>query len=109
MHAELIDAVKTAGGPADYAAPLERVEDAFHGAFVRAYGNRQIEFTHAKIMRKMFLLRLMHDEPLTARRTLLAVTEHQAVIEAIATGDLETSREALRRHLQGVLHRLMIR
>ena len=106
-HARIMDVVANASNPADYREPMRVLERDFHGSFNAAFHNQQINLSYAKLIQKMFLLRLLNMEAVSPTNSIQSMHEHLAIIDALGQRDAEAAAEALDGHLRGVLHRVL--
>jgi DNA-binding GntR family transcriptional regulator len=106
-HVRIMDVVAGARNPADYREPMRVLERDFHGSFIAAFDNQQITLSYAKLMQKMFLIRLINMEAVSPANSIQSMQEHLAIIDALERRDAELAAEALDRHLRGVLHRVL--
>ena len=106
-HARIMDVVAGAQSPADYREPMRVLERDFHGSFIAAFDNHQINLSYAKLMQKMFLIRLINMEAVSPSNSIQSMQEHLAIIDALEQRDSGKAAEALDRHLRGVLHRVL--
>jgi DNA-binding GntR family transcriptional regulator len=90
-----------------YRGPVRALEAEFHGSFIGAFGNAEVASVYARLQRKMYLLRLINPEAVNTNSTLKAMREHVAIIDAVEARSPEAAADALDRHLQGVLHRVL--
>ena len=90
-----------------YRGPVRALEAEFHGSFIGAFGNAEVASVYARLQRKMYLLRLINPEAVNTNSTLKAMREHVAIIDAVEARSPEAAADALNRHLQGVLHRVL--
>lgn len=106
-HRELTDFVQSTDDLADYRIPVKALEAEFHESFITAYGNDQVSIIYARLMQKMYLIRLHNLDAVGPANTLQSMREHLAVIDAIEARDPPAAIDALDRHLKGVLHRTL--
>jgi DNA-binding GntR family transcriptional regulator len=106
-HARIMEIVSDAQTPADYREPMRLLERDFHGSFIAAFDNQQINLSYAKLMQKMFLIRLINMEAVSPANSIQSMKEHLKIIDALAEKDAEAAAEALDEHLRGVLHRVL--
>lgn len=106
-HARIIDLVAGASDPAEYREPMRMLEHEFHGSFVAAFDNSQINMNYARLMQKMFLIRLVNMEAVSPANSLHSMHEHLAIIDALEQRDADAAAAALDKHLKGVLHRVL--
>ena len=100
-------AVAVADSPRDYELPVHELERDLHGGIVAAFGNPLITDVHAKLLRKMYLLRLLNMDSVGPASTLQSLNEHLEIIACLGRAEPDSAADALDRHLQGVLHRLL--
>lgn len=106
-HCRVIDFVGTARDLSVYRLPLKALENEFHESFIAVYANEQVTITYARLLQKMYLIRLHNLVAVGPANTITSMREHLAVIDALDAGDVEGAIEALDRHLKGVLHRTL--
>jgi DNA-binding GntR family transcriptional regulator len=106
-HARIIEFVTKTSDPADYREPMRVLERDFHGSFIAAFDNSQINMSYARLMQKMFLIRLINMEAVSPANSIQSMQEHLAIIDALEQRDAETAASALDKHLKGVLHRVL--
>lgn len=106
-HVGIIDYVKTVNDIETYRIPVKKLERRFHDTFVDAFDNDQIRVNYARLTQKMYLLRLHNLNAVGPANTVTSMQEHLDIIDALGGGDTEGAVEALDRHLQGVLHRVL--
>ncbi|MGV8832140.1 MAG: GntR family transcriptional regulator [Devosia sp.] len=106
-HEAIIAYVEEVADPAVYRDPVRQLEWMFHNTFIAAFENNQIEVIYGRLHQKMFLLRLVNPEAVGPANTVQSMREHLAVIDALGRRDTQGAIEALDKHLQGVLHRVL--
>lgn len=106
-HERVIGAVREAATATDYEGAVKDVEQDLHGAFVGAFDNPIIEDTHARLFRRLYLLRLLYPASVNTRATVRAMEEHLDILRAIEEQRPELASEQLDRHLGAVLHRML--
>lgn len=106
-HAAIIDYVETVADPAIYREPMRQLEWDFHNSFIAAFDNQQIASIYERLHQKMFLLRLVNLESVGPANTIKSMREHLVIIDALERRDGQGAVDALDRHLQGVLHRVL--
>ena len=106
-HEDLVRDTRVASDHGVLAPRIKVLEDAFHGSFVGVYDNRQIATSYARLMQKMYLLRLLNPDAVGPENTVRAMLEHLAIIDAIGAGDAAAASAALRGHFRNVLHRIL--
>ncbi len=107
LHADTQTFVRETATPEDYRLRLKELEARFHGSFIAAFGNDQIEMNYDRTMQKMYLFRLLSPKSVNQTNTLAAIQEHCRVIDHVATGNIDAAVEALRVHFSGVLRRTL--
>jgi DNA-binding GntR family transcriptional regulator len=106
-HAGIIDFVRRVNEMDAYRVPVKKLERRFHDTFVDAFDNDQIRVNYARLTQKMYLLRLHNPNAVGPTNTVTSMEEHVDIIDALGVGDVDGAVEALERHLQGVLHRVL--
>ena len=106
-HLAMIDHLRTANDPAAYREPMRRLEHDFHGSFIAALENHQIDTIYQRLTQKMFLIRLINMEAVGPDKSILSMREHLAILDALDRRDAEAASAALDQHLRGVLHRVL--
>ena len=106
-HLAMMAELRPASDPAGYREPMRRLEQDFHGSFIAALENHQINTIYERLTQKMFLIRLINMEAVGPENSIQSMLEHVAVIEALERRDAEAAIAALDSHLQGVLHRVL--
>jgi DNA-binding GntR family transcriptional regulator len=106
-HTAIIDFVRRVNDLEAYRVPVKKLERRFHDTFVDAFDNDQIRVNYARLTQKMYLLRLHNLNAVGPGSTVTSMEEHLDIIDALGAGDVDGAVEALERHLQGVLHRVL--
>lgn len=106
-HTGIIDFVRRVNDLDVYRVPVKKLERRFHDTFVEAFDNDQIRVNYARLTQKMYLLRLHNLNAVGPGNTVTSMEEHLDIIDALGVGDVDGAVEALERHLQGVLHRVL--
>ena len=106
-HTAIINFVRQVNDLEAYRVPVKKIERRFHDTFVEAFDNDQIRVNYARLTQKMYLLRLHNLNAVGPANTVTSMEEHVDIIDALAVGDVDGAVEALDRHLQGVLHRVL--
>jgi len=106
-HLKIIDFVRACNDIAVYRLPVKALEAVFHESFITVLANEQVAMTYARLLEKMYLIRLHNLDAVGPANTVASMREHLAVIDALEAGDADEAIEALDRHLQGVLHRTL--
>jgi DNA-binding GntR family transcriptional regulator len=104
-HREVMANVALANSWRDYERPVLDLERELHCGIVATFDNPLIADTHARLLRRMYLLRVLNWDAVGPIRTLQSLEEHLEIIDSL--DDPERAVNALDRHLQGVLHRLI--
>ena len=90
-----------------YRIPVKALEREFHESFISAYGNNHLSMVYARLIQKMYLIRLHNLDAVGPIHTITSMREHLDIIDGLAAGDIEGAIDALDRHLKGVLHRTL--
>jgi DNA-binding GntR family transcriptional regulator len=90
-----------------YRIPVKQLEREFHESFIAAYGNNHLNMVYARLVQKMYLIRLHNLDAVGPIHTITSMREHLDIIDGLAAGDVESAISALDRHLKGVLHRTL--
>jgi DNA-binding GntR family transcriptional regulator len=106
-HEAIIDYVRRVNDQSVYREPVKLLERAFHGSFIAAFENHQINMIYQRLAQKMFLIRLINMEAVGPVNTVQSMREHLAIIDALEQRDADGAIAALDKHLQGVLHRVL--
>lgn len=106
-HLAIIDYVRAVNDQSIYRLPVKALEAEFHESFINAYANEQISVIYARLIQKMYLIRLHNMEAVGPANTVQAMREHLAIIDALDNRDADAATEALDRHFKGVLHRTL--
>lgn len=106
-HREIMDYVRKVNDQRIFAKPVKEVEQAFHGSFIAAFDNEQITANYQRLLQKMYLLRLTNLDAVNAANTIKSMEEHLEIVEALKRRDAAAAIEALKRHIQGVIHRTL--
>ncbi|MBN9308827.1 GntR family transcriptional regulator [Devosia sp.] len=106
-HIGIIDFVRQVNDLEAYRVPVKKLERRFHDTFVDAFDNDQIRVNYARLTQKMYLLRLHNLNAVGPANTVTSMEEHIDIIDALKVADVDGAVEALERHLQGVLHRVL--
>jgi DNA-binding GntR family transcriptional regulator len=106
-HEAIIDHVRSVNDQAVYREPVKLLEREFHGSFIAALENHQINMIYQRLTQKMFLLRLINPKAVDPTNTIQSMREHLALIDALELRDIEGATDALDKHLKGVLHRVL--
>lgn len=106
-HERIMDYVREVNDLNTYRIPVKELERRFHESFINAYGNSQLSMTYARLLQKMYLIRLHNLDAVGPIHTVTSMREHLAIIEGLEANDVEAAIDALDRHLKGVLHRTL--
>lgn len=106
-HAVMIAQVGAAAAPADYERPMRHLEQRLHGGFVAAFHNPYITDVHSRLLRKLYLLRLLHPAGASQRSTIHALDEHLEILRHLRAREGDAAADALDRHFNGVFHRTL--
>ncbi|MGN6489442.1 MAG: GntR family transcriptional regulator [Devosia sp.] len=106
-HEQIMDDVREVNDLTVYRVPVKELERRFHESFISAYANDQLSMTYARLLQKMYLIRLHNLDAVGPIHTITSMREHLAIIDALDGGDVEDAIDALDRHLKGVLHRTL--
>lgn len=106
-HETMIDYVRQVNDQSVYREPVRLLERAFHGSFIAAFDNLQIDMIYQRLTQKMFLIRLINMEAVGPANTIRSMSEHLEILDALEQRDAEGAVAALDKHLQGSLHRVL--
>lgn len=106
-HHEIIRHVSDVHDQRLYRVRVRALEDVFHGTFIDVYDNDQVSMVYARLSQKMYLIRLHNLVAVDQPATIQSMTEHLAIVDALAARDVDGAIEALDKHLKGVLHRVL--
>lgn len=106
-HEQIMEYVREVNDLTVYRVPVKELERRFHESFISAYANDQLSITYARLLQKMYLIRLHNLDAVGPIHTITSMREHLAIIDALEAADVEGAIEALDRHLKGVLHRTL--
>lgn len=106
-HEQIMEYVREVNDLTVYRVPVKELERRFHESFISAYANDQLSITYARMLQKMYLIRLHNLDAVGPIHTITSMREHLAIIDALEAADVEGAIEALDRHLKGVLHRTL--
>jgi DNA-binding GntR family transcriptional regulator len=107
-HEDIIAFVHDNPDPQIYRLPVKELEADFHGAFIAALGNEQVTVNYpAKFPKDVPSLRLLNPDAVGPKNTVKSMRQHQEVLEAISERDEAAAVDALQRHTNGVLHRIL--
>lgn len=106
-HQRIMDFVRPARDLMTYRVPVKALEEEFHESFISVYANDQVTMTYARLLQKMYVIRLHNLDAVNPANTINSLTEHLVVIDALEAGNTEAAIDGLDRHLKGVLHRTL--
>ena len=106
-HARIIDFVRTVNDLNTYRLPVKELERDFHESFITAFANDQVTMIYARLVQKMYLIRLHNLDAVGPANTIQSMREHLDIIDALDAGNIDGAIDALDRHLQAVLHRVL--
>ena len=106
-HLAMMDFVRAAEDSSVYREPMRLLERDFHGSFIAALENNQINTIYQRLSQKMFLIRLINMEAVGPDNSIHSMNEHMAIIDCLEQRDGEGAVQALDKHLKGVLHRVL--
>lgn len=106
-HERIIAFVQEVNDLNTYRIPVKQLEREFHESFIKAYGNTHLNMVYARLVQKMYLIRLHNLDSVGPIHTITSMREHLDIIDSLAAGDVEGAIDALDRHLKGVLHRTL--
>ena len=93
-----------ADGTRDVAGIVE-ADVRFHRALVAAVGSPRLERAHAQIMGEAQLA-IVNDKVVLTSQSVGIAPEHEEILDAIRSGDVDRARGVINEHLQGVCRRL---
>jgi len=106
-HVAMKARVAAAAQPADYEYAMRHLEQRLHGHFVAAFDNPYMADVHGKLMRKLYLLRLLYPIGASQKATIRSLEEHVEILSHLRRRDGQSAAAALDRHLGGVFHRTL--
>ena len=106
-HESIMDYVREVNDLSTYRLPVKELERRFHESFINAYANDQLSMIYARLIQKMYLIRLHNLDAVGPIHTITSMREHLAIIDELEAGEVEGAIDALDRHLKGVLHRTL--
>lgn len=106
-HGRIIEFVRGQTDLMTYRIPVKALEADFHESFINVYANEQLSSTYARLLQKMYLIRLHNLVAVGPANTIQSMTEHLVIIDALEAGNVEGAIDGLDRHLKGVLHRTL--
>ena len=106
-HERIMAFVREVNDLHTYRIPVKQLEREFHESFIAAYGNDHLSKVYARLIQKMYLIRLHNLDAVGPIHTITSMREHLSIIDGLEAGDVESAIDALDRHLKGVLHRTL--
>jgi len=106
-HGRIMDFVRTVNDLYTYRLPVKDLEREFHESFINVLANEQVTMIYARLIQKMYLIRLHNLDAVGPANTIQSMREHLDIIDGLETGNVEGAIDALDRHLKGVLHRTL--
>ena len=106
-HERIMAFVREVNDLTIYRIPVKALEREFHETFISAFGNSQLSMVYARLIQKMYLIRLHNLDAVGPIHTITSMREHLAIIDGLEAGDVESAIDALDSHLKGVLHRTL--
>ncbi len=106
-HAQIIALAQSSTDLAGYRLPVKALETEFHDSFITAFANDQLSTLYARLMQKMYLIRLHNLDAVGPANTVQSMREHLIIVDALEAGDVDAAVNGLDRHLQAVLHRVL--
>ena len=106
-HERIMAFVREVNDLHTYRIPVKQLEREFHESFISAYGNSYMSMVYARLVQKMYLIRLHNLDAVGPIHTITSMDEHLDIIDGLAAGDIDGAIDALDRHLKGELHRTL--
>lgn len=106
-HARIIAYVRATNDMQAYRLPVKALEAEFHESFISVFANEQVNTIYARLMQKMYVIRLHNVDAVGPANTVQSMNEHLAIVDALEAGDVDTAIDGLDRHFKGVLHRTL--
>ena len=106
-HERIMAFVREVNDLNTYRIPVKQLEREFHESFISAYGNNHLSMVYARLIQKMYLIRLHNLDAVGPIHTITSMREHLDIIDGLAAGEVDGAIDALDRHLKGVLHRTL--
>lgn len=106
-HARIIAFVRATNDMQAYRLPVKALEAEFHESFISVFANEQVNTIYARLMQKMYVIRLHNVDAVGPANTVQSMNEHLAIVYALEAGDVDTAIDGLDRHFKGVLHRTL--
>lgn len=106
-HDRIIEYVRSVNDLNTYRLPVKELERDFHESFITAFANDQVSMIYARLGQKMYLIRLHNLDAVGPANTIQSMREHLDIIDALEAGNVDGAIDALDRHLQAVLHRVL--
>lgn len=106
-HRRIIDYVSSVNDLYAYRLPVKELEREFHESFINVLANDQVTTTYARLVQKMYIIRLHNLDAVGPANTIQSMREHLAIVDGLEAGNVEVAIDALDRHLKAVLHRVL--
>lgn len=106
-HRRIIDYVSSVNDLYAYRLPVKELEREFHESFINVLANDQVTTTYARLVQKMYIIRLHNLDAVGPANTIQSMREHLAIVDGLEAGNVEAAIDALDRHLKAVLHRVL--
>lgn len=106
-HRRIIDYVSSVNDLYVYRLPVKELEREFHESFINVLANDQVTTTYARLVQKMYIIRLHNLDAVGPANTIQSMREHLAIVDGLEAGNVEAAIDALDRHLKAVLHRVL--
>lgn len=106
-HERIMAFVREVNDLNTYRIPVKQLEREFHESFISAYGNNHLSMVYARLIQKMYLIRLHNLDAVGPIHTITSMREHLDIIDGLEAGEVDSAIDALDRHLKGVLHRTL--
>ena len=106
-HGRIIEFVREVNDLYTYRVPVKELEREFHESFINVLANDQVAMIYARLIQKMYLIRLHNLDAVGPANTVQSMREHLEIINGLEAGNVDGAIDALDRHLKGVLHRTL--
>lgn len=105
-HAALLDAINARIAVYEAEMRMRDLDRAFHGTIVAALRNPRIEAAHEDMTENIKLGRILNRDVASPKRLRDAISEHQAVMNALSERDQDKALAALETHFGQSIHRV---
>jgi len=106
-HGQIMEFVREVNDLYAYRIPVKELERDFHESFINSLSNDQVSMIYARLVQKMYLIRLHNLDAVGPANTIQSMREHLDIVDALEAGNVDVAVDGLDRHLQGVLHRVL--